>query len=167
MPLIKVIRQGIVPSVRNVPTSTCAAVMPMTVDRVGKDAASDNEELTKVEDVNDAFAKFKPALHFKGSAGPEETEFQAELQFRNIKDFDPENLQRKQEIRGKDGEVTYLRNDLADLKKNIDLVYRLKDRWKLPAVRRAWAEENQRKEIIAALGRLRSELEKVVSKGGQ
>lgn len=167
MPLIKVIRQGIVPSVRNVPTSTCAAVLPMTVDRVGKDAASDNEELTKVEDVNDAFAKFKPALHFKGSAGPEETEFQAELQFRNIKDFDPENLQRKQEIRGKDGEVIYLRNDLADLKKNIDLVYRLKDRWKLPAVRRAWAEENQRKEIIAALGRLRSELEKVVSKGGQ
>jgi predicted component of type VI protein secretion system len=167
MPLIKVIRQGIVPSVRNVPTSTCAAVMPMTVDRVGKDAASDNEELTKVEDVNDAFAKFKPALHFKGSAGPEETEFQAELQFRNIKDFDPENLQRKQEIRGKDGEVTYLRNDLADLKRNIDLLYRLKDRWKLPAVRRAWAEENQRKEIIAALGRLRSELVKVVSKGGQ
>jgi type VI secretion system protein ImpB len=45
-------------------------------------------------------------------------------------------------------------------------LYRLKDRWKLPAVRRAWAEENQRKEIIEALGRLRSELEKV-SKGGQ
>ena len=166
MPLIKVIRQGIVPSVRAVPTSTCAAVIPMTVDRVGKEAASDNEELVKVEDVNDAFAKFKPALHFKGSAGPEETEFQAELQFRTLKDFDPENLQRKQEVR-KDGEVTYLRNDLADLKKNIDLLYRLKDRWKLPAVRRAWAEENQRKEIIGALGRLRSELEKVVSNGGQ
>jgi predicted component of type VI protein secretion system len=138
----------------------------MTVDRVGKEAGSDNEELTKVEDVKDAFAKFKPVLHFKGNAGPKETEFQAELQFRSIKDFDPENLQRKQEVRGKDGEVTYLRNDLADLKKNVDLLYRLKDRWKLPAVRRAWAEENQRKEIIEALGRLRSELEKV-SKGGQ
>jgi type VI secretion system protein ImpB len=167
MPLIKVIRQGVVPSVRNVPTSTCAAVMPMTVDRVGKEAASDDEDLTKVEDVNDAFAKFKPVLHFRGNAGPEETLFQAELQIRSIKDFDPENLQRKQEVRGKDGEVTYLRNDLADLKKNIDLLYRLKDRWKFPAVQRAWTEENQRKEIIEALGRLRSELEKVVSKGGQ
>src|SRR5215469_12741051 len=99
MPLIKVIRQGIVPSVRAVPTSTCAAVMPMTADRVGKEAASDNEELTKVEDVNDAFAKFKPTLNFKGNAGPEETEFHAELQFRSLKDFDPENLQRKQELR--------------------------------------------------------------------
>lgn len=167
MPLIKVIRQGVVPSVRKVPTSTCAVVIPMTLDRVGKEAASENEDLTKVEDVNDAFAKFQPTLNFKGTAGSEETEFCAEFNFRSIKDFDPENLQKKQEVRNADGTTSYLRNDIADLKKNIDLLYRLKDRWKLPAVRRAWANEAQRKEIIDALGRLRGELEKVVSKGGQ
>ena len=167
MPLVKVIRQGVVPSVRKVPTSTCAVVMPMTLDRVGKEADSENEDLTKVEDVNDAFAKFQPTLNFKGAAGPEETEFCAEFNFKSIKDFDPENLQKKQEVRDADGHASYLRNDIADLKKNIDLLYRLKDRWKLPAVRRAWANESQRKEIIDALGRLRGELEKVVSKGGQ
>jgi len=60
-----------------------------------------------------------------------------------------------------------LRNDLADLKSSIDLVYRLKDRWKLPTVRRSWNNPEQRKEIIEALGRLRSELEKVAGKGGK
>lgn len=166
MPLIKVIRKGVTPSVRKVPTSTCAAVAPMTLERVGREAASENESLTKVEDVNDAFAKFQPALSFKSNAGPEETEFNAEFHFRSIKDFDPENLQKRQEIRGEDGGITYLRNDIADLKMNIDLLYRLKDRWGLPAVRRAWANEAQRKEIIDALGRLRGELEKVAGKRG-
>ena len=59
-----------------------------------------------------------------------------------------------------------LRNDLADLKNNIDLLYRVKDRWKLPTVRRAWANPEHRNEIIAALARLRGELEKL-SEGGQ
>ena len=166
MPLVKVIRKGITPSIRKVPTSTCAAVMPMTLDRVNAEAATENEEPTKVEDVNDAFAKFQPKLNFTGNAGKDETEFKAEFRFKNIKDFDPENLQKKQEIRGEDGQVTYLRNDIADLKKNIDLLYRLKDRWKLPTVRRAWTNEAQRQEIIGALGQLRGELEKVVRKGG-
>jgi type VI secretion system protein ImpB len=166
MPLIKVIRKGVTPSVRKVPTCTCAAMLPMTLDRVGREVASEDEPLTRVEDINDAFAKFRPSLSFKTNAGPEETEFAAEFHFRTIKDFDPENLQKKQEIRGEDGEVTYLRNDVADLKKNIDLLYRLKDRWGLPAVRRAWANEAQRKEIIEALGRLRGELEKVAARRG-
>ena len=83
-----------------------------------------------------------------------------------MKDFDPENLQKRQEIRHPDGRVEYLRNDIADLKGQIDLLYRLKDRWKLPTVRRAWGNEAQRKEIIGALGRLRSELQKVAGQGG-
>jgi len=166
MPLVKVIRKGITPTVRKVPTSTCAAMLPMSLDRVGKEAASENEELTKVEDLNDAFAKFQPKLNFKGNAGPEETEFKAEFRFKSIKDFDPENLQKRQEIKTEDGGTQYLRNDIADLKSNIDLLYRLKDRWKLPTVRRAWSNENQRKEIITALGQLRTELEKV-AKGGK
>ena len=167
MPLVKVIRKGITPTVRKVPTSTCAAMLPMSLDRVGKEAASENEELTKVEDLNDAFAKFTPKLNFKGNAGPEETEFKAEFRFKSIKDFDPENLQKRQEIKTEDGGTQYLRNDIADLKSNIDLLYRLKDRWKLPTVRRAWSNENQRKEIISALGQLRTELEKVAGKGGK
>jgi len=100
MPLVKVIRKGITPAIRKVPTSTCAAVMPMTLDRVDAEAATENEELTKVEDVNDAFSKFQPKLSFTGNAGKEETEFKAEFRFKNVKDFDPENLQKKQEIRG-------------------------------------------------------------------
>lgn len=167
MPLVKVIRKGITPSVRKVPTSTCAVMMAMSLDRVGKEAASENEELTKVEDLNDAFAKFQPKLNFKGYAGPEEAEFKAEFQFRSIKDFDPENLQKRQEVKNAAGETQYLRNDIADLKSNIDLLYRLKDRWKLPTVRRAWANEAQRKEIISALGRLKDELQKVAAKGGK
>jgi type VI secretion system protein ImpB len=63
--------------------------------------------------------------------------------------------------------VEYLHNDIADLKNNIDLLYRLKDRWKLPAVRRAWSRPEQRQEIINALGKLRTELEKVAAKGGK
>jgi type VI secretion system protein ImpB len=166
MPLIKVIRKGVTPSIRKVPTSTCAVLMPMTLERVGREAASENEALTKIEDVNDAFAKFQPAMYFKANAGPQETEFVAEFKFKSIKDFDPENLQKRQEVRSEDGGVIYARNDIADLKRNIDLMYRLKDRWGLPAVRRAWANESQRKEIIAALGRLRGELEKVAGQRG-
>ncbi|MGH9438423.1 MAG: hypothetical protein ACRD22_11140 [Terriglobia bacterium] len=167
MPLVKVIRKGVTPSIRKVPTSTAAAMMPMTLDRVGKEAESESEEPTKVESVQDAFQKFQPKLSFKGNAGEEETEFKAEFNFRSVKDFDPENLQKHQEIRNEEGEVTYLRNDIADLKSNIDLLYRLKDRWKLPTVRRAWNNQTQRKEIIEALGRLRGELEKVAGQGGK
>ena len=165
MPLVKVIRKGVTPSVRKVPTSTAAVMMPMNLDRVGKEAASENEEPTKVEDVQDAFKKFNPKLDFKGNAGPEETEFKADFQFRSIKDFDPENLQKRQEIKNEDGETVYLRNDIADLKNKIDLLYRLKDRWNLPTVRRAWGNEAQRKEIIQALERLRGELARVAGQG--
>ncbi len=140
-------------------------MLPMTIGRVGSEAGSENEDLTKVEDLGDAFKKFEPKLNFRGNAGPEEAEFRAEFRFRSIKDFEPDNLQKKQEIKNADGESEYLRNDLADLKTNIDLLYRLKDRWKLPTVRRAWSNEAQRKEIITALGKLRGELERVAQGG--
>lgn len=141
-------------------------MMPVTLERVGKEAASENEDLTKVEDLNDAFTKFQPKLNFKGYAGAEEAEFKADFRFKSIKDFDPENLQKRQEVKNADGQTEYLRNDIADLKTNIDLLYRLKDRWKLPTVRRAWNNETQRKEIVSALARLKGELEKVATKGG-
>ena len=167
MPLVKVIRKGVTPSVRKVPTCTCAVVLPMSVERVGKEVASEEEQPTKVEAASEAFEQFQPKLDFKGRAGEEETEFRAEFRFRSLKDFDPENLQKRQEIRHPDGETEFLRNDIADLKNNIDLLYRLKDRWKLPAVRRAWSRPEQRQEIVAALGKLRTELEKVAARGGK
>jgi type VI secretion system protein ImpB len=161
MPLVKVVRKGVTPSVRKVPTSTAAAMLPMTMNRIGGEVSSETEDLTKVEDLGDAFRKFSPKLNFQGNAGPEETEFKADLRFRSIKDFDPENLQKRQEVRDENGEAHYLRNDLADLKTNIDLLYRLKDRWKLPTIRRAWGNATQREEIVTALGKLRAELERV------
>jgi len=162
MPIIDVKRQGVRPAVRKVPTSTCAVTLPMTLDQVGHEARSENEEPEMVESLQHAFERFNPQMKFRGTAGEEETEFKAELRFRNIKDFEPSNIMSRQEVKGADGSVTYLRNDLADLKNNIDLMYRLKDRWKLPAVRRAWNNPEERKQIIAALAQLRDELDKVV-----
>ena len=161
MPLVKVVRKGVTAAVRKVPTSTAAAMLPMTLNRVGSEAGSETEDLTKVEDLGDAFRKFQPKLKFQGYAGEDEAEFKADFEFRSIKDFDPENLQKRQEVKDEEGNSTFLRNDLADLKQNIDLLYRLKDRWKLPAVRRAWGNAAQRQEIVDALGKLRGELERV------
>lgn len=162
MPIIEVKRQGVRPAVRKVPTSTCAVTMPMTLAQVGREVHTEDEEPEVVESLQHAFEKFNPQMKFKGRAGAEETEFQADLRFRSIKDFEPSSIMTRQEVRAEDGSVAYLRNDLADLKNNIDLMYRLKDRWKLPAVRRAWNNPEQRKQIIAALGQLRDELDKVV-----
>jgi type VI secretion system protein ImpB len=161
MPIIDVKRQGVRPAVRKVPTSTCAVTMPMTLDQVGREARSEDEEPEMVESLQHAFEKFNPQMKFTGTVGQAEAEFRAELRFRSIKDFEPSNIMTRQEIRAEDGSVTYLRNDLADLKNNIDLMYRLKDRWKLPAVRRAWGNPEQRQQIIAALAQLRDELDKV------
>lgn len=115
-----------------------------------------------IESLPQAFERFSPQMRFRGTAGPEDTEFRADLRFRSIKDFDPASIMTRQEVKTEDGSVTYLPNDLADLKNNIDLLYRIKDRWKLPAVRRAWSNPEQRRQIIEALAQLRDELDKVV-----
>ena len=162
MPIIEVKRQSVRPAVRKVPTSTTAVPMPMTADRVGSELRSDNEEPVTVESLEDAFSKFKPHLKFHSTSKADGVAFEADLRFENVKDFEPANLMARREVKAEDGSVTYLRNDLADLKNNIDLLYRLKDRWRLPAVRRAWANPQERKQIIEALDQLRAELEKVI-----
>jgi type VI secretion system protein ImpB len=112
-----------------------------------------------VDGVNDAFAKFKPSVHLETTAGEEATEFVVDFAFKSLKDFDPENIQKR--VAGK-------RNDLADLKNSIDLLYRLKDRWSLPAVKKAWSDPSQRQQILAAVNELRQQLEKLAhSKGGK
>jgi type VI secretion system protein ImpB len=152
MPRIEVIRKGITPAVRPVPTDTTLAILPTTLDRVGKEVEDEDEQPVRIDSVNDAFEKFKPSLRFETWAGEEATEFVAELEFHSLKDFAPENIQKR--VPGK-------RNDIADLQNTINLLYRLKDRWSLPPVRRAWNEPQLRKQIVAALARLRTELEKV------
>lgn len=157
MPIINVERKGITPAVRPVPTDTTLVVLPMTLDRVGRELSDEDEQPTRIDSVDDAFKQFKPSHKFEAYAGPEQTEFVAELDFRSLKDFSPENIQKKTSGR---------RNDIADLKSAIDLLYRLKDRWSLPSVKRAWNDPKQRKQIIAALNALRTELEKVAQSKG-
>src|SRR6267378_3146970 len=140
MPKIEVIRKGITPAVRAVPTDTTLTLLPMTLDRVGEELSQEDEQALRIDSVDDAFEKFKPSIYFETYAGEEQTEFVAELEFRSLKDFSPENIQKR--VPGK-------RNDLADLGNTIDLLYRLKDRWSLPAVKRAWNEPGQRKQILA------------------
>jgi type VI secretion system protein ImpB len=160
MPKIEVIRKGITPAVRPVPTDTTLVVLPVTLDQMGKEVENEDEEAARVDSVNDAFEKFKPSIHFETQAGPEATEFVADLEFRSLKDFSPENIQKR---------VPGQRNDIADLKNAIDLLYRMKDRWSLPSVKRAWSNPAQRKQILAALARLHAELEKIAQtrKGGE
>ena len=115
MPIIEVKRQGVRPAVRKVPTSTCAVTMPMTLEQVGREVHTEDEEPEVVESLQNAFEKFNPQMKFKGRAGAEETEFQADLRFRSIKDFEPSNIMTRQEVRAEDGSVAYLRNDLRSL----------------------------------------------------
>lgn len=160
MPKFEVIRKGVTPAAREVPTDTTLLVLPMTPDRVGREIARVDEEPLRIDSVNDAFEKFKPSLHFETEAGGDATEFVADFEFRGLKDFSPENIQKK--TPGK-------RNDLADLKNTIDLLYRMKDRWSLPSVKRAWSKAEQREQILAVLAMLHAELEKVASEvpGGE
>jgi type VI secretion system protein ImpB len=158
MPKIEVIRKGITPAARPVPTDTTAVVLPMTLNRVGKEVEDEDEQPLSVDGVNDAFQKFKPSVHLETTAGEEATEFVVDVEFRSMKDFEPDNIQKR--TPGK-------RNDLADLKNGIDLLYRLKDRWSLPAVKRAWDDPNQRQQIVAALNALKQQVEKLAqTKGG-
>ncbi len=151
MPVVKVTRAGVRPAPREVPTDTTATVLPMTFDRVGQEAQED-EEPTKVSSLAEAFEKFKPSLEFKTNVGEEGTEFVADLDFKSLKDFDPKQIRTREP--GK-------RNDLADLQARIDLLHRMRERFTLLAVKRAWESPEQRKEIIQALGELQESLKRI------
>jgi hypothetical protein len=129
MPEITVKRQGITPFARDVPTSTAVIVQPMNLDSVGNEVASEEEVPERIDDLNAAFKIFKPEIHFK-SEGP--TEIVADLEFNKMADFDPKNILKP---------VPNRRNDLAKLQMTIELLYRLKERWGKPGVRRAWNDK--------------------------
>ncbi len=151
MPVVKVTRAGVKMAPRQVPTETTATILPMTVDRVGQETAED-EQPTKVSSLAEAFEKFAPKLDFKTSVGEEGTEFAADLEFKSLKDFDPKKLMSK--TPGK-------RNDLADLQSQIDLLHRMRERFSVLSVRRAWDNPEQRKEIIEAIAQFQDALKKI------
>ena len=151
MPVVKVTRAGVKQAPRQVPTETTASILPMTVDRVGQEALED-EQPTKVSSLAEAFEKFKPGLDFKTSVGDEGTEFVADLEFKSLKDFDPKKLMSRDP--GK-------RNDLADLQSQADLLHRMRERFTVLSVKRAWDNQEQRKEIIDAIAEFQSALAKL------
>jgi len=170
MPITKVIRKGVTPAARAVPTSTTMTVLPMTLDRVGADLTTENEEPDRVPSLKDAFDQFKPKIAFAEEV--QGADFKVDVAFRKLGDFSPENIQSHHEKLDKDGNavrdargnVVMEKNDLADLKNQIDVLYQIKTYWSRPAVQRAWGNEARRKEIVEALGQLRDEIEK--AKGG-
>jgi type VI secretion system protein ImpB len=151
MPVVKVTRAGVRSAPREVPTDTTATVMPMTFDRVGQETPED-EAPKKISTLAEAFEQFKPGLKFKTEVGEEGTEFVADLEFRNLKDFDPKQIRSREP--GK-------RNDLADLQSQIDLLHRMRDRFTVLAVKRAWENEGQRREIIGAVGEFQEQLRRI------
>jgi len=151
MPEFNVKYQPITPHVRELPTSTAMLLQPMTLEGLGKELESDAFEPVKVDDLQSAFKVFEPKIHFK-SEGP--TEMVVDLAFQRMADFDPKNILKPS--------PTGARNDLAKLQSTISLLYRLKERWAKPTVRKAWADKAQRQQIIEAIGSLRSELQTMV-----
>ena len=151
MPVTNVKRTGIRSAPREVPTETTVTLMPMTMDRVGQEAPEDDKE-TKVSSLAEAFQKFKPAHHFKTTVGEEGTEFVADLEFRSLKDFDPKQIRAREP--GK-------RNDIADLQAEIDLLQRMRERFTLLAVKRAWENPEQRKEMLGAVDDLQASLREI------
>jgi type VI secretion system protein ImpB len=141
--------QGIKPSAKELPTSTALLLQPMTLDAVGTELESETAEPVRVDNLDHAFKTFTPKVHFK-SQGPAEIE--AQLSFAKLADFDPKNI-----LKG----GTSGRNDLAKLEATISLLYRLKERWAKPSVRKAWSDQAQRQQILGSLASLRTELQSV------
>jgi len=156
MPIVKVTRAGVRPAPREVPTDTTLTVLPMTLDRVGQEAPED-ETPTKVSSLQEAFEQFKPGLMFRTTVGQDDTEFVADLDFKSLKDFDPKQIRSREP--GK-------RNDLADLQSRIDLLHRMRERFAMVAVKRAWDNEEQRREILDALSEFQDQLRRIAGNSG-
>jgi hypothetical protein len=77
----------------------------MTLDRVGNEVKTEDEQPVKMNSVDSAFHHFRPSIRFTTLLGQEAKEFYAELEFDSIKSFDPENIPKK---------VQGLRSDTAD-----------------------------------------------------
>jgi hypothetical protein len=150
MSVVKVTRSGVRGTHRPIaPQMAChttLTVLPMTLDRVGHEAAAE-ETATVVTSLAAAFVKFRPSVEFITSV--QEVEIAAELEFRSLEDFEPRMI--RSGALGK-------RNDLAALQGKLSLLHRLREQFTLLAVKRAWERESQRREIIEAVAELREAL---------
>lgn len=156
MPVVKVSRTGVRSAPREVPADTTAVVLPMTVDRVGAECPA-NEEPAKVSGLAETFERFKPKLDFKTTIGENGTEFVVELEFKSLTDFDPKKI-RSREL-GK-------RNDLAHLQGRIDLLRRVRERFAVLSVKKAWENVEQRGEIIDAVREFEQQLRRIAGAEG-
>jgi hypothetical protein len=156
MPVVKVTRAGVRSAPREVPTDTTAAILPMTADRVGREAPED-EQPTRVASLAEAFERFAPRLDFRTTVGDDGAEFAAELEFRSLRDFDPKQIRSRE--RGR-------RNDLADLQGRIDMLHRMRERFSVLSVKRAWDDEEQRREIVGAVAGFQEQLRRI-ARGGE
>ena len=156
MPVVKVTRAGVRSAPREVPTDTTAAILPLTADRVGREAPED-EAPTKVGSLAEAFEKFAPRLDFRTTVGDDGAEFAADLEFRSLRDFDPRQIRTREA--GK-------RTDLADLQSRIDMLHRMRERFSVLSVKRAWENEEQRREIIGAVAEFEEQLRRI-ARGGE
>lgn len=156
MPVVKVTRAGVRPAPRDVPTDTTAVILPMTVDRVGAEVPEE-ERPVRVSSIAEAFEAFKPRIDFRTSVGDEGTEFVAELEFNGLRDFDPKKIRTREP--GK-------RNDLADLQSRIDLLHRMRERFAVLAVKRAWENQEQRRGIVAAVREFEAQLRRIAAGEG-
>lgn len=153
MPVVKITRAGVRSAPREVPTDKTATVLPMTVDRVGLECAED-EQPTKVSSLGEAFAKFKPKLHFTMTIDEEGTELVAEIEFKSLQDFDPKKI-RSHEA-GK-------RNDLAALQSRIDLLHDLRERFAVLSVKHEWDNTDRRRDILHAVAEFEGQLRNIAS----
>jgi hypothetical protein len=134
----------------------CMVIMPMTFDRVGVEAASEDEDPILVTSVQEAFDQFQPRLSFRGSAGRENMPIRIERSFRCLDDFEPERLRTHQPLNGRD---SCSRNDLADLQDHMNRLRRLRNWWQTGPVREAWSDSEVRKRTISRLTQLRNDLQ--------
>jgi hypothetical protein len=156
MPVVKITRGGVRSAPREVPTDTTCTILPLTFDRVGREVPEE-EAPVRVSTLAAAFEAFRPRLDFRTIVEEEGTEFVAELEFRSIKDFDPRQIRTREP--GK-------RNDLADLQARIDLLHRMRERFTVLPVKRAWDDAEQRGEILEAVRLFEEQLRRIAARTG-
>lgn len=158
MPVVKVTRAGVRSRPRQTALQlmrhTTLTVMPMTLDRVGYEAA-EGEGTVAVTSLAEAFTKFRPSAEFVTSIHG--VDIAADLEFRSLKDFEPTAMRRTDP--GK-------RNDMAALQRKLDLLHRMREQFTGLAVKRAWEEESHRREIVEAVGEFREVLSRLARDAG-
>lgn len=162
MPVVKVTRKGVTPAVAKIPTDSTVTILPMTVERIDSEVDEPEskekgpEKPTRVSSLEEAFEQFQPSIDAKIEAGEEGIELVVQHEFRNLKGFDPKEVQKRQE--GK-------RNDLADLDGTIQMLHRVYSRFDNRSVKAAWNDAAARDEVLAALGEFRAEVERIAKLG--